>query len=628
MPVHKKTGFFWSAAKTPGLVLDTWLVEGDASGVRDALAMLAKKQWCGKRLTAVDSETTGLDPQMPPVRTRLLQLSDGLRVVLFDLWKLTKKGVGLINAFLEDPARIKVFHNGEFDLKFLMWHQGLGEIGPLFDTMIVSQLLSLGDSYHTKHDYASLVEEHLGMPVPKDHRRGWSDNTFTPGQIVYASNDAAHLIPLRAKLLEAVRVRGILRGVRVELEAVQPTARMELNGFKCDREKWLRLSNRAKAKLGDVEEKIFSMLQPKAGDNMALFSGVPTFNLNSVEQLKPRLKELGIKLPTVLDRDTGKITDTTVLDKMAQISGQHPVIKLIMEHRVLTKQVTSYGKGFLRFINPYDGKAHADFKQIGTPTCRYTASKPPLHGIPKESDHRECFVAEDGWTLVWGDYSQIELRVLAELSGDRNMIKAFVEGLDLHKQTASLIFNVPYGTVIRIQRRRAKDLNFGLPYGVGPKRFAERAGISEDEAKKIMGDHARKYPEENSYLKNAAAHARVNASCRTLSGKLITFRFDRNRPGEVSAVERYGKNYPIQGSAADINKRAIRTVHNVINGRPMRLVHNAHDEIVLEVREDVTEEAKAVLRDAMVAAGEEFLHRVPVVVDISSNRYWAKAKED
>lgn len=622
----RKKGFFWSAANTPGLALDTWLVDtGDM--VQGALAMLAKKTWGGKKLTAVDSETTGLDPQMPPVRTRLLQLSDGLKVVLFDLWALSPEAIRWIMTFLEDPTRIKIFHNGEFDLKFLMWHQGLGEIGPLFDTMIVAQLIDLGESYG-KHDYAYLVKEHLGIEVPKDHRRGWSDKTFTDGQIVYASNDAAHLIPLRAELLQIARERGIIGGVKVELEAVQPTARLELNGFKCDQEKWLRLTARAKAKLATVETEIFGMLKPMAGDNLSLFEGTPTFNLNSVEQLKPRLKDLGIKLPQVLDRDTGKITDTTVLDKMAQIAGQHPVIKLIMEQRVLTKQITSYGKKFLRFINPNDGRAHADFKQIGTPTCRYTASRPPLHGIPKESDHRECFVAEKGYMLVWGDYSQIELRVLAELSMDKNMIRAFVEGLDLHTQTASLIFNVPYAAVIRIQRRRAKDLNFGTPYGVGPQRFAERAGITVDEAKKIMGDHARKYPGQDRYLKNAAAHARVDGWVRTLSGKLITFHFDRNRQGEVAAIERYGKNYPIQGSAADINKRAIRVTHDAIQGHDMKLVHNAHDELVLEVREDLVQEAKTLLRDCMVSAGEEFLKTVPVVVETASNRYWAKAKEN
>jgi DNA polymerase I len=632
-PVTPKS--FFGKGSLPGLLKDTWLVDDDAKGMIRGMLKILETQLAksAKPAVGVDLETTGLDPQMKPARTRIISICAEETVAVFDVWKIGS-GVRRVIDFLANPGIVKIFHNAKFDLKFLMHDLGCPDLFPLFDTQIAAQLVDLGDRFG-KHDLGYCAEHYLKVHLRKDTgRKQWSDSTFPPHKIAYAANDAAVLPPLRATLMEIGREHGLLRAYKLEFEAVLPTARMELNGFKPDRRRWSEVTARAKVKMLDAQEKILELLPPVKNDTLPLFAGTPHFNLGSNDELKERLEAAGVDLPRLASEDDflepapgverAKGKTTLMSDKMAQVADTHELIPLVIEYSQHRKSVTSYGKKILRFVNPYDLRFHADFRQIGTVTTRYSVKEPPLHGIPKRGEHRECFVAEPGWKLVWADYSQIELRILAELSGDRNMLKAFLEGLDLHTQTASLLWGIDYALVQEIQRRRAKDLNFGIPYGVGPTRFAERAGITISEAKKIMGDHARKYPQENEYLKNAAHSAVVNGYCETLSGKMMHFAFDRSDQKQVAAVERHGKNYPIQGSSADITKTALRLVHDNTDGEVAKIVNCVHDEIVMEIREDRVDDQAVVLRQAMVEAGEQFLKTVPVVVDVEVNDYWKK----
>lgn len=624
----KLAKFFWSKASNPQLQKDTYFIDSDEKGiVKGVLKLLATKSGkAAKPILGVDTETSGLDPQMRPTRTRLIQLCVADVVAVFDLWKLGKNSIRLILDFVEDPSRVKVLHNAKFDVKFLVWDLEAGEIAPIFDTQLSAQLVDLGDRFG-KHSLGYCVEHYLGVKLAKDIGHQWSDLNITKTQLFYSSNDAALLPELRGALLAIGKEKGLLHAYKLEFEAIVPTAMMELNGFKPDRKKWMDVTHHIQDKLVDVKDRLLELLPPVAGDTLPLFPGTAHFNLDSNDELKERLKAVGITLPKIASEIEGEEDkDTLLSDKMAQIAGQHPVIPLVIEYGILRKGITSYGKKILRYVNPHDGRFHADFRQIGTITTRYTVKEPPLHGIPKKSDHRECFVAEPGWKLVWADYSQIELRILAELSGDENMLRAFLDNLDLHTQTASLLFGIDYKLVDEIQRRRAKDLNFGIPYGVGPSRFAERAGITMDAAKKIMGDHARKYPQEDRYLRDAASRAVALGYCETMSGKIITFHFDRRDQKQVAAVQRHGKNYPIQGSSADITKTAMRLVHDDMDHENAKLVNCVHDEIVLEVREDYVEAEAAKLKAAMVAAGEQFLKTVPCVVDVEVNDYWRKRK--
>ena len=651
-----KQFYFMSAATTPGLLRDCYIANSSTT-ITGLLNLLRPRKTDGKVIVSVDTETVGLDPLLPPNRLRLLQLCTSTALVIFDVDRIGPKAKKQIVEFLEDPNNVKVFHNSKFDLKFLIVWLNVGDLYPLYDTMIADQILELGHEYYTgedgkqhrvKHDLATVAHKLLGVELNKDIEHDWTGK-LTQAQLIYAANDPVHLLEMRKEQLVRARELGLLHAFKIEFEACQPTAQQELNGFLLNQDKWMKLDAKAKADCYKIEDQLFEILEPQVGDDLLLFKdAVRPFNLDSPEELKPRLEALGIELPQILDKKTNEIKDTTAMEAMAEISHTHPIIKLIIQHRKLRKALTSYGKNFLRWINP-DGRAHADVRQIGTVTTRNSVSEPPLHGIPKQSDHRECFVAAPGSKLVWADYSQIELRILAEFSGDQNMLKAFLGGHDLHRFTASLVFGIPYDSVVDIQRRRAKDLNFGIVYGVGPQRFAQKGGISVDEAKRLMGDYARGYKQQDVYLKNAANFGRQNMFCNTASGKIINFRLQefpntpegqQKRQGAIGAIERHSKNYPIQGTSADITKTALRLIHDELvlikrregrvewNNWPIKLVHVIHDEIVLEAEDAFVKEAKAILIRCMVAAGEQFLKTVPVIVDVESNIFWKKAKED
>lgn len=613
--------FHWTPDKHPGLARETWIVD-NSELVRSALLKLKG------RFIGLDLETVGVDPQIRPNRIRLLILSDGQTVVIFDLFSLGQKSKDTIRDWVISPERVKIIHNAKFDMKFLCFELGWPELYPLFDTQLCAQLLDLGDEYG-KHDYGYCVQHFLNRHVDKDIRHGWS-GTLTERQYIYASNDGAHLPDLRVEMLRQAKERGLLRACKLEFDACYPTARMELNGFGLDPAKWRRVTEASRKRLFEVQDKLLELLPPVNGDTPGLFEGVPHFNLSSKDELKDRLKAVGITLPKSIKKDAEGVeveTETLLSEKMEQIAGQHEVIPFVIEYGKLSTAVNSYGKNFLKWINPHDHRLHANFRQIGTPTTRYAAKEPPLHGIPKKSAHRECFVSEPGWKLVWADYSQIELRILAELSQDPKLIQVFVDGKDLHEFTAREVFEIVDAAVSEAQRRLGKDLNFGEVYGVGVKRFALKARIGVDRAKVLLEKQQQAFPVKTSYLRNAGNNARVRGYCHTMSGKQITFVFDRKDNAQCAAIERYGKNYPIQGSSADITKRAMRLVQDRIEPENAKLVNCVHDELVLEVRDEHVEPHKQILWRAMMDAGEEFLKVVPVVVDVETNDYWKKKEQ-
>lgn len=624
MPTIKN--IFWSPGDYPNLHKKTYVVDNDAM-VDPVLALLTSKD--EKSYVGLDSETTGLDPQMRPVRTRLLQLCVGDIVAVFDLFKLRRDSIDRIGVWLASAKRVKIIHNAKFDGKFLSFDLGFPEMAPLFDTQLAAQLLDLGDKYG-KHDLGYCLSHFIGVQVFKDISHGWTGD-LTPRQIIYASNDAAHLPELREEMLKRGKEAGLLSAFKVEFEAVWPTVAMELAGFKLDTTKWNKVTAKTRQRLFEVQDKLMAALPVKAGDTPGLFPGISHFKANSDEVIKERLKAVGIVLPTVTKEtaDGGEVEVETVLsEKLAEVAGQHEALPLVIEYGMLSTSVSSYGKKFLRYINPHDHRLHADFKQIGTVTARYSAKQPPLHGIPKKSEHRECFISEPGWRLVWADYSQIELRILAEMCKDPKLIQVFRDGKDLHEFTASELFGIDPNLISEVQRRRAKDLNFGEVYGVGVKRFAQKAGISVQEAKRLLEKLQTTYPIKATYLNNASIQAMHRGWCRTMSGKLITFHFDRSKPKQTSAVGRHGKNYPIQGSSADITKTALRMVYDDIDRNNAKIVNCVHDEIVLEVREEHVASQSTMLRAAMVRAGESFLKEVPVVVDVEVNDFWRKKKAE
>jgi DNA polymerase-1 len=286
--------------------------------------------------------------------------------------------------------------------------------------------------------------------------------------------------------------------------------------------------------------------------------------------------------------------------------------------------MTSFGENILEFIEPKTGRIHADFRQIGAPTGRFSCSNPNLQQIPHEEAYRRCFRAADGKKLVIADYSQIELRILADFSDDKNFINAFVSGEDFHTTTASQVFGVNPEDVSPDQRSFAKRLNFGIVYGVGASRFGLMTGLSQSEAENTMRKYFGTFRGLDAYLRDAGRSVVTNRTARTASGRTLRLRFDETDRQQVSSARRYGVNMPIQGTSADILKLALRLLHDSIRGTSAKLVNIVHDEIIVECDAAEAEATADRLEKAMCAAGERYVKKVPVKVDAKIADEWAK----
>jgi len=337
-------------------------------------------------------------------------------------------------------------------------------------------------------------------------------------------------------------------------------------------------------------------------------------NLDSQQQVTQALERLGIPVP-----------DSTRNWKLQPLAAQYPVIATLLEYRTVQKALTSYGQNMIELINPSTGRLHADFRQIGTPTGRFSCTNPNIQQVPHTVEYRRCFSGyPDSRKLVIADYSQIELRILAEFSGDRGFIDAFNSGADLHRVTAAQVFNLSLDQVSKEQRDFAKRLNFGVVYGIGAQRFSMLTGLSVGEAENILRKYFATYRGLDNYLREAANRAVTERHARTASGRLVRFRFDEQDRQQVSMTQRNGKNTPIQGTSADILKRALRLLREELRGTSAQIVNIIHDEIVVEVDATQAEEIAQKVERAMLAAGEEYVKTVPVKVETEIADEWVK----
>jgi DNA polymerase-1 len=330
--------------------------------------------------------------------------------------------------------------------------------------------------------------------------------------------------------------------------------------------------------------------------------------------LTKALKRLGIEVP-----------DSTRNWKLQPLAAKHPEVAKLLEYRTMQKALTSYGENILDAINQVTNRIHANFHQIGAPTGRMSCTQPNIQQVPHAIEYRRCFRAPDGRKLIIADYSQIELRILADYTNDKGFIEAFNSGADLHRVTAAQVFGVPLGEVTKEQRDFAKRLNFGVVYGIGAQRFSLMTGMPLSDAEDILRRYFATYRELDAWLRKAALQAvRERTAPRTVAGRLARFNFDPEDKQAASAAQRNGKNSPIQGSSADIIKRALRILHDKLQDTTACIVNVVHDEIVVEADATQAQEIAKVVEDAMCAAGEEYVKKVPVKVETEVSDEWVK----
>ena len=564
----------------------------------------------------LDTETTELDPYYG--RLRLLQLASpaGVHIIDLDAFRngaKTSEALAPLRDLLAAPRPIKILHNAKFDAKFIKHELGT-DLGGIFDTLLASQLVGAGD-IEERHGLEAVATRYLNEAVDKTERLSNWNFELSEAQLEYAARDAAVLLPLREKLIERLRADSLIDCAKLEFDCVMTVADMELAGFYMQKDRWLEQLAIVEKRRSELAEELQSVLAEESSQG-SLFGGPQRddINLDSHQQLTKALERLGIEMP-----------DSTRNWKLQPLAAQYPIVATLLEYRTVQKALTSYGQNMIEMINPTTHRLHADFRQIGAPTGRFSCTNPNIQQVPHAVEYRRCFSGHPaGRKLVIADYSQIELRILAEFSGDRAFIEAFRSGADLHRVTAAEVFNVTVDQVSREQRDFAKRLNFGVVYGIGAQRFSIMTGVGVPEAEGILKKYFSTYRQLDTYLTDAANRAVRERQARTGSGRLVRFRYDEQDRQQISMTKRNGKNTPIQGTSADILKRALRLLRDELRGTNAQIVNIIHDEIVVEADADEAQDVAVKVERAMVAAGEEYVKTVPVKVETEIADEWVK----
>ena len=576
-------------------------------------------------LVAFDTETTSLDPMaaeivglslaIEPYRACYVPLAHRYAGAPDQLGR--ERVLERLRGWLESPDRKKVGQNLKYDAHVLANH-GIALRGIEHDTLLQSYVLEA----HRTHGMDALAERHLGrrtITYEEVAGKGAKQIGFEQVEIgratEYAAEDAEVTMQLHVVLHPQVAADAKLHDVyrRIEMPTSVVLQRMERHGVLIDASLLERQSEALGARMMELE---------RAAHEAA---GQP-FNLGSPKQLGEILFGT-LKLPVVKKTMSGApSTDEDVLAKLAE---DYPLPKILLEYRGCSKLKSTYTDKLPQMVNPRTGRVHTSFSQAVAVTGRLSSNEPNLQNIPIRTPEgrriREAFVAPPGSLIVSADYSQIELRIMAHLSRDENLLRAFAEGMDVHRATASEVFGVPPGEVSSEQRRYAKTINFGLIYGMSAFGLAAQLGIEREAAKNWIERYFARYPGVKRYMDDSRAQAKSQGWVETVLGRRLWLP-EINSPNgpRRGAAERQAINAPLQGTAADIVKLAMIDVQRWLDGAGLasKLVLQVHDELVLEVPEGELETLRAELPRRM--AGVLPL-AVPLLAEVGAGPNWERA---
>ena len=531
---------------------------------------------------------------------------------------LTDFAMAPLYALLTDPNVPKAGHNIKYDWQVLR-QAGVELAGVAYDSMVASFVLDPG---RRSHAIDTLCLEHLGraMQVYADVTgKGKAQIPFAEVPIAaaaaYCGADSGTVLALHDYMAPALRdiaMEPLLRDI--EMPLVEVLTDMEWEGIAIDAEVFARLNAELGADLGRLEIAIAAV----AGEAL---------NLNSPRQLATILFERQ-QLPVLKRTKTGPSTDADVLEQLAAMGHELP--RLILDYRELQKLKSTYVDTLPATVNRRTGRIHTSFNQTGAATGRLSSSDPNLQNIPIRTPRGEAirkgFVPRPGWSFLVADYSQIELRLMAHLSGDPGFIEAFNQGGDIHRQTAALIFSVPVEQVTPDMRGRAKTINFATIYGQGPFALSRQLGISQEDAKTFIARYFERFAGVRAFLDRQVRLAREQGYVETLFKRRRYIPEIKDRNFNMRAYgERNAQNSPLQGSAADLIKLAMIHIHTAMRGRDLRsrMLLQVHDELVFEAPPEELETMRALVRKHMEQVVEL---RVPLVVDIGVGPNWLDAK--
>jgi len=527
--------------------------------------------------------------------------------------------LALFKPILEDPTQFKVGQNLKYDRHILLNH-GIDLQGIQHDTMLQSYVL---DSTATRHDMDSLAEKYLGRnTIHFEDIAGKGKKQLTFNQVdleeagPYAAEDADITLQLHQTLWPQIQAIPALVDVyqKLEMPLLPVINTLERNGVNIDIWMLQQQSDELAQKIDKLEQQAWIV----AGEE---------FNLGSPKQLQVILYEK-LELPILKKTPKGQpSTAEAVLQELAD--DGHELPQVIMNYRSLSKLKSTYTDRLPEQVNRTTGRVHTSYHQAVTATGRLSSSDPNLQNIPIRSEEgrriREAFVAPDGCTLLAADYSQIELRIMAHLSQDPGLLKAFAAGEDIHRHTASEIFNVSLEQVTSDQRRSAKAINFGLIYGMSAHGLSKQLGIERHQAAEYMTTYFERYPGVKNYMNSTREQAKLDGYVETIFGRRLYLPEINSSNGmRRQYAERTAINAPMQGTAADIIKRAMIDIQTwlIESNSKIRMIMQVHDELVFEVPSEQINDAKKTIEQYMENAAEL---AVPLEVGIGTGENWEQA---
>lgn len=521
-----------------------------------------------------------------------------------------------LKSILENKNIGKIGQNLNFDYKIL-FNQGIKLKGILADTLLSSHILnSLG-----KHDLTSLTKNYLGESATDfADIAGSGKNKLTFDQIelekaaYYAAEDADLTWRLsqvlEKKLTKYPKLENLLTSIEIPL--IKVLADIELRGIKIDKNLLANLSQNFAARIATIETKAYEL----SGEE---------FNLNSPKQLAEILFEK-LKLPIIKKTPKGAIS--TAEEVLQELALDYPLPKLVLEHRSLQKLKNTYTDKLPLMIDTKTQRLHTSYHQVGTATGRLSSSEPNLQNIPIKSEGgeiRSAFIAESGYKILAADYSQIELRIMAHLSGDKGLLKAFKENLDIHSATAAEVFGLNIDEVSNEQRRSAKAINFGLIYGMGAFGLAKQLQVDRNQASLYIEKYFNRYAGVKNFMDNTRIEASKKGFVETLIGRRLYLpNINSSNKRLKNAAERTAINAPMQGSAADLIKKAMLDLDKAIkkSNLDIKMLMQVHDELVFEVAENQITQASELIKKTMQTTMKL---DIPLLVDIGIGNNWQEA---
>lgn len=568
-------------------------------------------------LVSFDIETSSLDPHEAEIVGISLAVR-GSHGYYVPVWQMRQKGIPVdeilkvLKPLLEPDLPVLVGQNLKFDYSVLMLNDVKPNV-PKFDTMIAAHLLNPNEK---RFNLDELATKYLGYKmisykeVTATVLGGDFRNVPLEKAARYSVEDAVIALRLFEVLSKRLYEEELLEVFeRVEMPVVNVLAKMELTGVYVDVEYLKELSRKYEEKMEKIAEKVFE----ETGER---------FNLNSPSQVAHVLFEkLGLK-PLKKTKGGKYSTSAEVLEELAASSD---VARHILEFRKYQKLKSTYVEALPNMVNPKTNRIHTSFHQTGTATGRLSSSEPNMQNLPKrDKESKEIRKAvvpqEKGWKILNADYSQIELRVLAHLSDDENLIRAFAEGRDIHKLTASKIFGVDESQVDDWMRSVGKMVNFAIVYGVTPYGLAARTNLSKEEAGRIITNYFNSFPRVREYIHRCVQEAKRKGYVRTLFGRKRDIpQFKSKNKNVIQEGERIAINTPVQGTAAEIMKIAMVEIDKKLQNKRTKMILQVHDELVFEVPEDELKEVEEVVKETMEHCVEL---KVPLKVDIEIGDHW------